>query len=567
MKLETPQPSDFDPYYRWLGIPKRHRPPNHYQLLGISPKEEDHEIIEAAIERQTNLVKTKKDAEHEQIATRILYEIQEAGMVVLDSDRRKEYDASLAQSKPAPPQRLVAAESSPSSNQATAVLREELARQDYAKWTTPYQTWARQDWLEAESDLALDAAISGRLTEAKERIASLLSKLWEAERRLVAERFSNFLEAAPDAVVIVDQGGKIVQVNGQAERMFGYGREELMGQEVEILMPERFRDIHQGHRAAFVAHPSIRPMGSALELWGLRKDGSEFPVEINLSPIPDHDGILVASIVRDVTEQRRMAEALRDADRNKLLLQEYERRIGREIQQGFLPKTMPRLPGLEISGRSLAPNVVGGDCFDFIPLPGGDRECLGVLVADASGHGIGAALLTVETRAYLRGLALTSSDIGILLDLTNKCLCADLESGRFVTAFLMRLDPSTRSLNYSSAGHKPGYVLDRRGQTRTILRSTGFPLGIDPLEKFPASPTMSLEPGDLVLLNTDGIIEAASPDGELFGMERTLRLVRQHQQQMPNEILTALFDAVGDFSNNNFDDDLTAVIIKADDVV
>jgi hypothetical protein len=108
MKLETPQPSDFDPYYRWLGIPKRHRPPNHYQLLGISPKEDDHEIIESAVERQTNLVKTQKDAEHEHIATRILYEIQEAGMVVLDSYRRKEYDASLAQSKSAPAQRLVA---------------------------------------------------------------------------------------------------------------------------------------------------------------------------------------------------------------------------------------------------------------------------------------------------------------------------------------------------------------------------------------------------------------------------------------------------------------------------
>jgi hypothetical protein len=108
MKLETPQPSDFDPYYRWLGIPKRLRPPNHYQLLGISPEEGDHEIIEAAVERQTNLVKTQRDAEHDAIATRILYEIQEAGMVVLDSYRRQEYDASLAQSKAAPTQRLVA---------------------------------------------------------------------------------------------------------------------------------------------------------------------------------------------------------------------------------------------------------------------------------------------------------------------------------------------------------------------------------------------------------------------------------------------------------------------------
>ena len=91
-------------------------------------------------------------------------------------------------------------------------------------------------------------------------------------------RFSLFLEAAPDAVIIVDQDGKIVRVNGQTERMFGHGREELMGQEVEILMPERFRNSHPGHRAGFIAHPSTRPMGPGLELWGLRKDGSAFPV-------------------------------------------------------------------------------------------------------------------------------------------------------------------------------------------------------------------------------------------------------------------------------------------------
>ena len=126
----------------------------------------------------------------------------------------------------------------------------------------------------------------------------------------------DFLEATPDAVVIVDQGGKIVRVNGQAERMFGHGREELMGREVEILMPERFRDSHRGQRDDFVAHPSTRPMGMRpdLELWGLRKDGSEFPVEISLSPIPDHQGILIASIVRDVTERRRTEAALLDSE-------------------------------------------------------------------------------------------------------------------------------------------------------------------------------------------------------------------------------------------------------------
>lgn len=142
-------------------------------------------------------------------------------------------------------------------------------------------------------------------------------------------RFDHFLEAAPDAVVIVDQDGKIVRVNGQAERMFGHGRDELMGQEVEILMPERFRDSHQGHRAGYMAYPGTRPMGPALELWGLRKDGSEFPVEISLSLIPDHEGILVASIVRDVTERKRLKQELRDANRHK---DEFLATLGHELR-------------------------------------------------------------------------------------------------------------------------------------------------------------------------------------------------------------------------------------------
>ncbi len=154
--------------------------------------------------------------------------------------------------------------------------------------------------------------------------------------RLANRQFSHFLEAAPDAVVIVDQDGKIVRVNGQAEKMFGHAREELMGQEVEILMPQRFRNGHRRQRAGFTEHPSIRPMGMRPdeELWGLRKDGSEFPVEISLSPISDHQGMLIASIVRDVTERRQMEQNLREADRKKA---EFLATLAHELRNPLAP--------------------------------------------------------------------------------------------------------------------------------------------------------------------------------------------------------------------------------------
>lgn len=111
---------------------------------------------------------------------------------------------------------------------------------------------------------------------------------------------------------------------------------------------------------------------------------------------------MMSSISSHISQfiERRSAE-------QQLLTQEHERRIGQRIQQGLLPRVMPRLSGFEISGCSWAPHNVGGDCFDFIPLPRLSSDCIGVLVADASGHGIGAALLTGQTRAYLRGAAVT----------------------------------------------------------------------------------------------------------------------------------------------------------------
>ncbi len=127
------------------------------------------------------------------------------------------------------------------------------------------------------------------------------------ERRNV--RFRGLLEAAPDAILAVDADGRIVLVNAQAERLFGYRRDELMGEPVDILVPEGARDVHPEHRKSYLADPRPRPMGAGRELTGRRKDGSEFPAEISLSAIETEDGLLVAAGIRDVTERRLAAGA------------------------------------------------------------------------------------------------------------------------------------------------------------------------------------------------------------------------------------------------------------------
>lgn len=191
------------------------------------------------------------------------------------------------------------------------------------------------------------------------------------QAQTLSHGYGELLEAMPDGIVLVNPTGQIVRVNSQTETMFGYSREELQGRDVECLLPERLHADHRRRRAEYFAHPRHRTMGKDLELWGLRKNGSEFPIDLSLNPLRTENGVLAISAIRDITERKRVELVL--ASKNL----ELERARGaRELQVSLSHALRTRLNSIIGFSGTLLMQLPG-------PLTPEQRQQLSVIKASA----------------------------------------------------------------------------------------------------------------------------------------------------------------------------------------
>jgi phosphoserine phosphatase RsbU/P len=363
------------------------------------------------------------------------------------------------------------------------------------------------------------------------------------------QTLTNAVEQTADGIIITDRGGVIEYVNPAFELTTGYTLNEVRGLTPRILKSGVHDDAFYEKLWAILLSGQVFRNTIA----NRKKNGEIFFAEQTITPMWGTTGSIThfVTVIKDVTELRKLQE------------QQFHMSLARAVQQQFYKVPPPHIAGFDMAGAAFPADATGGDYFDFVPLP---EDCLGIAIGDVSGHGIGSALLMVELRAYLRAYAPKSLNAGELFSFINNALVSDLEQDRYATLIFCRLHPASRTLQYASAGHTPGFILNSDGAVKRTLDSTDIPLGFSSLEhSFECSDAIALEPGDILALLTDGITDAQRPDQTYFGVEGALEFIQTHCKDSAHDIVEGLYRAVRDFSNGLPQiDDITAVICKVD---
>lgn len=271
----------------------------------------------------------------------------------------------------------------------------------------------------------------------------------------------------------------------------------------------------------------------------------------NLVPVATNDefGLIAAhtnSMIQGLRHRIRLISALKLAE---------------EVQRNLLPTHAPKIPGLDISGISIYCDETGGDYYDYLTFPDGR---LGIVVADASDHGVSAALHMTTARAFLLYGTQNVDGIAGLIDDINRHLVRDgLQTGRFVSLFLLEIDPKQKSLRWVRAGHEPALLYEPGANEFKQLSGEGIVLGADGDYRFQAYSRHQWVPGSVVVIATDGVHESRNKEDRMFGRERLHEIVRRHHMETAGSIQTVILKELENFRGSAAqEDDVTLVVAK-----
>lgn len=377
----------------------------------------------------------------------------------------------------------------------------------------------------------------------------------ELQQRLdELERFRALLDQSNDCIFLIQARSlNFVDVNESACRQLECSRQELFSHSLGSFVPPetvaRVRDlVAAGH-----AHGRYQDTITT----GLRKcRGGEIPVEITIRLVTFNKELYGVAVARDITERKRAEKVMLE---NSRMLRDME--LARQIQLSLLPTAPPELPGVQLAGCCEPAALVGGDYYDFYRREDG---VLDMVIADVSGHSIGAALMMAEARSVLRAQIHSFTGTGDILASLNDILYEDLhQSGLLITLFYIKYDPRARTVTFSNAGHAPPLLFRGSEPACRKLDAEGLILGVRKGVVFEEK-QFRVKEGDLLLLYTDGITEARNSAGELFGAERLCGILDARHEESPRAVVDAVLREVAAFTGASaMEDDVTMIAMKA----
>lgn len=369
------------------------------------------------------------------------------------------------------------------------------------------------------------------------------------------ERFRALLDQSNDCIFLFHVlSNRFIDVNESACRQLGCSRRELLDVSWDKLFPEE------------AVARSMESLATGLEQgWDRdtittimrQRSGEELPVEITIRVVTFNKELYGVAVARDITERKRAERAHLE---NSRMLREME--LARQIQLSLLPVAPPEIPGITLAGFCLPATHVGGDYYYFAKR---DNGIVDLVVADVSGHNIGAALMTAEARSVLRTQLTTGSSAGRILAAMNDILYEDLNRAElFITVFCASFDTFSRTLTYANAGHAPPLLFNQSAQSCHWLDADGLLMGVRENVAFEEK-QVRLQNGDVLLLYTDGVTEADNGRGELFGSERLCKIVHSRHRESPQAIIDNIILNVAAFSGTiPMEDDVTMVVMKVE---